>query len=173
MTSVTTLSRAPGGGKQSSAPVVEFDRPADIDAYAAGDVISDADGTAKVLEFTGCGRSGQINHAMVAMEETDTVNLELLLFDTEPTNFADNALLALTEDDLAKVIAAYSFASSSAKAVNAGGEKVYLMTLDAEGTNAQSYTTLKGSLFGLLVTRSVFTPVASSRYAIRIHVKAD
>lgn len=161
------------GGKLSSAPVVQFDRPNNTTAYEAGDVISDDGAVAKVIEFPNVGKSGKISAATIAMEEQKTANLELYVFDAEPTNFADNALLALTTDDLAKLVAVFTCLDTDKKTVNMAGQAFYKSTLDAWSVMRARYATETGKLYGLLVTRSVFTPAANTAYVVRLHVTGD
>jgi hypothetical protein len=170
MTAITNDYVNTDGGIKSKNSVVKFSRPADVTAYGVGDVISDA-ATGAALKFLGVGRSGRIDHAHVCMDEADTADLELWIFDAEPTNFADNAALALVEADMAKLIAVFSLANSAKK--SAGGFQVYMATLDTEGANIKRYCTADGTLWGLLVTRSAFTPDAGGVYTVNLQVESD
>lgn len=162
------------GGLYSKNSIVQFDRPADTDAYGAGDVISDAasQGVGNAIQFKGVGKSGRIDHALVVMEEADTVNLELWVFGSEPTGHADNDAIALVAGDNAKLLGIYSFADA-AKFSGGASTKVYTPALSAEGTNSHRYTTADGTLWGLLVTRSVYTPISASQFVVVLQVEAD
>jgi hypothetical protein len=45
-------------GPELCSQMASFARPADTNAYSAGDVVSDNAGTAKALIFPACGRGG-------------------------------------------------------------------------------------------------------------------
>lgn len=169
MTSITNLVTqrlSPKAGHVRS--VVSFLRAATTTAYAAGDVVSDAAGAAKVIEFKGCGVSGAIVGAELVYAETDTVNFELWLFDEEPTNFADNAALALVAADLPKFAGVLAFADGGKH--NGGTNVEVYKSTDREHI---AYTSDNGSLYGLLVTRSVFTPRSAAEVAINLHLDLD
>jgi hypothetical protein len=153
---------------------MEFTRPANIDAYLAGDVISDATDTAKVLEFQGCGRSGRINTVEIVMEETKTADLELLLFDSEPTNLNDSDPLALVNADVDKMIGRLSFADAS-KVLIGTGLNHYIVSLDSIGAAGIRYASSGAtkSLYGLLVTRSGYTPASGIAFHINLNIEQD
>jgi len=163
------------GGITSKNSVVQFDRANTATAYAAGDVISDQasiDTGANALQFKNVGKGGRLDHAMVCMEEDDTANLELWVFDSEPTGQVDNVALALVAADMAKLVCVYSFADAAKK--SGGGFQAYVATLDTEGANIKRYCCAAGeTLWGLLVTRSAFTPTASGQFTVSLEVQAD
>lgn len=168
ITSLDTATRAPGGSGFITA-ICTFLRAATTTAYASGDVISDdAVTTAKCMVFD-TGTSGIVTSVVVGYEETDTANLELWLFDAEPTNFLDNAALALVSADVPKVVAKYTL-PDAVKTTVGTNVNVYLpvgQTLaDALGMGSP-FVSANGKLYGLLVTRSVFTPIS----AAKVHVK--
>ena len=172
MTAVVNTLATAHGGLYSKNSVVKFDRPANTTSYTAGDVISSTTGgDERAIQFKNVGKSGRIDHAIVVMEETDTVSLELWVFDSEPTNADDNAAIALDADDAEKLIAVYTFGDGAKK--DGGAIEVYMATLDVEGTNIHRYATVSGSLWGLLVTRSVYTPLSASQFVVILQVKAD
>jgi hypothetical protein len=166
MTTNTNLSTqrldAKGGSRRL---ITSFARPANATAYADGDVISEST-SALVLGFEGAGVGGQITAASVIMAETDTADLQLIVFDQEPTNFADNAALALTVGDMAKIVGVFNFLDASK--VNAGTNKeIYRADVDP---TALSYTSDGGMLYALLITRSAFTPISGATFAVNLSV---
>jgi len=173
MTTITSTATKGSEAGRTKQVRMEFARDSGILAYAAGDVISAA-GAAAALEFQGCGRSGLIHGAAIIMEETDTANLEVLLFDSEPTNFNDSDVLALVNADIDKLIGRLTFADS-AKALIGSGINHYVASLDTQGENGIRFASAGNSksLYGLLVTRSVYTPVASAKFHIHLNIEAD
>lgn len=143
-----------------------FNRPSNIIAYTAGDVIFDTT-SAGVIQFDEVGVAGSINAASCFMNEVDTADLELYIFDAEPTNIADNAAFALTPDDSGKLVAVYSFADTDKK--NSGTSQIY----EAASHDHASFTSTDGKLYGILVTRSAFTPASATAFALALHIEAN
>ena len=171
MPAITNAITPQSGGLYSKNSVVQFDRPNNATAYGAGDVVADQDSVdtaANAIQFKGVGRSGRVTGAHIVMEEADTANLELWLFDQEPTGQVDNAALALVAADNSKVIGVLAFADS-AKFSGGAATKVYVPTLPTDIRYAAS----DGTLWGLLVTRSAYTPIASQQFDVSIQVEAD
>lgn len=168
MTAVVNDYTNPVKGNFAGVSTVQFDRPADTDAYAAGDVISNSSigGFEAVIEFKGVGTSGLIRRVQVVMEESDTVNLELYLFNVEPTNFLDNAALALVAADFSKLIAAIDLDDADKKDVGLG--EIYTPSSDDANPFPIPYNTDNGRLYGLLVTRSIYTPSSASQFSVQI-----
>lgn len=151
--------------------LASFLRPDDTDDYASGDVIGDGAPAANAIVFPGCGRSGAIRRVSVNMEEADTVNMELWIFDEEPTNFQDNDAIALVSADLAKLVAVYELADTNKFLGDTA--IIHYVTTNALGEGAPApFATVGNNLFGLLVTRSIFTPVALSKYHIRLGIES-
>ncbi len=153
--------------------LASFQRPNDATAYAVGDVISDNSASARAIAFDGAGHRGLIHSVSIGVEETTTANLELWIFDAEPTNQIDNTAFALTSTvDLQKVVARFSLADAKKVLVGTG-----LNYYEAFGpTNNEPiglprpYTTTNGKLYALLVTRSAYTPTARCLYHVRLGV---
>lgn len=144
-----------------------FTRPSNTTAYAAGDVIYQTVGTG-VIQFDSVGISGSITNASVQMFDVETANLELYVFDDEPTNFGDNTAVALTGGDMNKLVGVFALADANKKLAAAG-----VASYEATECNAMSYTSDNGKLYGVLVTRSAFTPASGSAYAAFLHLQVD
>lgn len=144
-----------------------FTRPANTTEYAAGDVIFDTVATG-VIQFDNAGASGSITNASVFMFQAATANLELFVFDEEPTNFGDNTALTLVAGDMNKLVGVFTL-DNSAKKLGAAAVALYEST--AQG--AISYTSTSGKLYGVLVTRSVFSPTSGSAYGASLHLQVD
>lgn len=171
------LTNATGRGNQATeslSSMVSFARPSDVNAYGAGDVVSDNAGAAKALVFPNCGLGGLIVGASLVVGESDTADFDLLLFESEPTNFADNAALALVAADQPKLLGVVRFLTGAK--VNVGTNLELYRTVSA-GTDQSvppiAYTTASGNLFGLLVTRSVYTPISACKFTIRLGIKRN
>lgn len=167
MTLTTNLSTqrtsAKGGARRL---LTSFTRPADITAYTAGDVINGST-SATVLGFVEAGAGGTIGGVSVVMGETDTSNLKLLVFDTEPTNFADNAALSLVAADVDKLVGIWDFAN--ADKVSIGTDLEYY----SQGSLPQGlkYTSDNGKLYALLVTMTAYTPASEAVFSISLHIE--
>jgi len=174
MVAVTNDLATQHGGMHSKNSVVKFNRPANVTAYGAGDAISDQDSVStavNALQFKGVGKSGRLDHALVVMEEDDTVALELWVFDSEPTGQADNAAFTLSARDAERLVGVFSFADADKK--DGANIQAYMVTLNAEGTNSHRYATDDGTLWGLLVTRSAYTPISASQFVVSLQVEGD
>lgn len=167
MTTFTNLATQRVAAKGAAVrSIYKFARPANVTAYTAGDVIY-ASTDVGVLKFDAAGVSGFIHDATVVMGETDTANLELLIFDQEPTNLADNAPLALVAADIDHLVGVFEFANTGK--VNIGTNiEAYVAT--AQGHRA--YTSKDGSLFGVLVTRSGYAPISAAQFSVTLHLEA-
>lgn len=166
-------------GRATGDSIASFLRPANATAYAAGDVISDDASTAKALQFPECakvvGGGGAVIRAYITVDENmGTVpDLELYLFDEEPTNAADNAAIALADGDLP--IAVLRFEDTDAKVVNAASSPAGMVLLKTPVDMEHGYVCKADSqlLYGLLVTRTVFTPVTGTKFTILLKLDKD
>jgi len=106
----------------------------------------------------------------MCIEEADTINFELFLFDAEPTNHADNAALALVTGDLPKLIGVVKF-NNSAKILGATTMVHYVPATET----VMPYVCGPSStlLYGLLVTRSAYTPVSAAKVHLRLGLELD
>jgi hypothetical protein len=173
MTTITNTNTAktmwPTAGLAVS--MAAFARPDDTTGYTAGDVVSDT-GAAKAIAFPNCGRCGAVMQASLIYGETDTASFDLLLFDAEPTNHADNAPLACVAADAPKLIGLIRF--DNAMKVNIGSS---LELYRALGSSTElpmaplAYSNANATLYGLLVTRSTFTPASASTVTLALHLK--
>jgi len=178
MTLVTNLDTAnvPEPTGKYTVSLASFLRPNNATIYTALDVISDAV-TGAALEFPNCGRSGAIRGVSMSNRlESDTITPRLWVFDSEPTNFADNAPLALVTADLPKIVGHFDFVEA---------DKLLIGTLINYyiGTRAKAagelvkgpvpFATPTGSLYGLLQTVTGYTPIALTSWVIRLGVEHD
>lgn len=150
-------------------------RPFDVTQYAAGDVVGTND--AAPILFAGAARkaegSGFITH-LVVIDSANAVTkatLELYLFDQRPDCPVDNTAWAPTDGDLDNcfaVISSPTWKVGNPGAAAAGNALAYIDNLSIP------YRCVEGrDLWGILVERGTYTPVASERIRIRLGVAQD
>ena len=144
-----------------------FTRPANTTAYADGDVIFDTVATG-VIQFDNVGASGSITNASVFMFQAAAADLELFVFDAEPTNFGDNTAVTLVAGDMNKLVGVFDLPDAG-KRLGAAAVALY----EAQAQGDISYTSTDGKLYGVLVTRSAFSPTSGSAYGAMLHLKVD
>lgn len=151
-------------------------RPANQTPYTAGDEIADTLGTAAQRTFA-CARvnngTGVITGASLIYSNNPVVTptLELYLFDTDPTTAGDNAAFAPTDAQLATAIGVITFPAPKVGLTGTSGNLLYdsgPLTMEFAATGGTT------SIFGLLVTRIGFTPIANSEVlTIRLRVEQN
>lgn len=147
-----------------------FTRPADVDAYTAGDVMSDDAAVEKAIEFQKCGGEGIIENVEIHYEDVKTEAFELWLFDSEPTNHQDNDALAIVSADLPKLVGVWSFPDGNKKTIGAA-ITTYKPTLDSVGAQHRPFVSDGGSLYGLLVCRTGHTPASATKVHVRLSIQ--
>jgi len=169
-TATNTLTQRATANPGSVRSVTGFTRPADTTAYAAHDVIYESDDAefAGCLEFDSCGGAGTIIHVGVQMFDVEAVDLDLLVFDAEPTNMVDNAAVALVSSDINKLVGVFSLTSANKK-LGASGLALY----ETSDGRSMCYTSDNGALYGILVTRTGFTPASATAYSAFLHLQID
>ena len=175
------ISASLGAGRKYGGALATFLRPANATPYAAGDVISDSASVAAAIEFTNCGArkggSGAIlrAHVSVDVNHASVPNLELYIFDHEPTNHLDNAALALADSDIVKLHTSLIFTGSTAKVLNASASPAGAIQIAAALELPRPFVCDPDSrsLYGLLVTRSVFTPVSGAKWYVHLEIEQD
>jgi hypothetical protein len=149
-------------------------RPNDLTAYAAGDVIADATSGATVLTFQGAqGSSGTVSMILNEVLVVDSANqspkpdLELWLFSVQPAAQQDNTAFAPTDAELNNLVAIVQIPSSSFIVGNA-----------AAGASGNAVSSIKNigtpinlaindpRLFAFLVVRNAYTPVPQEQFVI-------
>jgi len=173
MTLITNVDAPATGfpGGRFSYTYASFTRPANTTAYGAKDVISDT--TTAAIQFPKVGQNGAVISSTLFVEETDTINFSLWLFDQEPTNFADNAAFALVSGDFPKVVGKFFYPDATKK--NVGTNLEVYQAYDFQATASVSavlprlpYRTPDGLLYGLLVTETGYTPISGVKFGIRL-----
>ncbi len=143
-------------------------RPNNTTAYTAGDVIGTA--ASQVLTFNNVSTpfvqgSGWVANATVLSSAAPTTlpSLELWLFKVAPAAAADNSAWAVTDAELLNLIAVLPLATTYVGL--ASGNHV-----QQSANTIAGFTLPSGSdtIYGVLVVRNAYTPVASEVYKVKI-----
>ena len=159
---------------------VTLQRPNNTTAYAAGAVVADATAGATLLTFTGVGGSARGFTILQDVLVVDSANvatkpdLELWLFDTAPAAQQDAAAFAPTDAELYTgingLVAVVAIAQANWKVGNAAagapGNAVCVASQLGIPLNLGS----AGNLYGILVVRNAYVPVALEQFAIRLRL---
>jgi hypothetical protein len=145
-----------------------FARPANTTAYAANDAVSDSTSAPTVLTFNTVSKrpavSGYVVKArLITDQSTNTAQFRLWLYHTAPTAINDNAAFTYLYADRAK-LAGY----------------VDLGPLQTEGSGSDAAFATEGTvrlpfvngptraLYGLLETKTAFTPASGQNFYVEI-----
>jgi hypothetical protein len=145
---------------------VTITRPANIDAYTAGDAVGDTGGSA-ILEFANMGASGGNILITSAELEIDVsavpigmTGFKLRLYNLAPTAIADNAAWDLVSGDRTKYLGSISLTQPT----DMGS------TLVSENDGINKQIKLSGtSVFGILTTDGGYTPTSAAVKKITVH----
>jgi hypothetical protein len=155
-------------------------RPAlDTNQYTAGDVVCGSTSAPAVITFAGCARANSGTGVIVGAHCVDSANqttkpqLELWLFDTTVTPDNDNAVFTPTDAELLTLVGIIQFGTwyvGDATAA-AGGNIVSLATL--VNHIAFDCGAAVTALYGVLVARNAYTPVADEVFSVRLRILQD
>ena len=174
-------------GTTKTNSVAHIERPDNTTTYAAGDVIGEVT-TNDHYAFTLSGLteasqtigSGVIDSARMMINSNKTAgtlpDIELWLFDTDVTEVADNSAFAPTDAEILTLVGIIDFASTS--------WKVGLSGADASGNIVQQVDNLgivykavgqnqNAVLYGQLVLRNAYTPIASEEFHTELVLSLD
>ena len=157
-------------------------RPDNATAYAAGDVISEVTTNDHLTflkamdpgdEKTGIILGGRIHSSA---NNTTLPDLELWLFDKDITEVADNGAFAPTDAEMLTLIGVIVFPVASwiignAGAAAAGNAFCEVMNLDIPFRLGKVPGAL--NIYGQLVVRNVYTPVASETFSCNLMLRVD
>ena len=157
-----------------------FTRENDTTTYAAGDVMAASTTAAVALVFessaASSGGSGIIQSAVIIDSAYQALGLaaDLFLFSAEPASFGnDNAAFTPTDAELQTLVAMIEFSALDWNGGNltsgANGNAVQIVTPSIPFKCANSTS----KLYGVLVARNAYVPIASSPFFIRLHVLQD
>lgn len=155
-----------------------LERPNNTTAYDPGDIIADANGN--ILEFEGVTSAigphttGYVDCARLISSANNTpADMELWLFNKKPTTGADNTALALSDSDVADhLVGIIEFEDTDFKVSNAASGASGNMV--AELRNASlPFVAPARKLWGVIVPRGAYTPVANETFTVHLVVYQD
>ena len=127
-------------------------------AYSANDVVGG------LLTFSGL-RNGTLQSITICDHASQSVDYELILFESAPTDISDNAAAAIADADLDKIIYQDSLTSSSNRQAFTDNSYNYLYGLSVPIWSAG------GTVYGFLITTSTPTYAATSDITVTLQVK--
>lgn len=143
-------------------------RPADTNAYAANDVLSNSTSSPAILSFLGVasanGGKGQVTGGTMVIDAASTPSIRLLLFDgAAPTAINDNAAFAPSDADAAKCIGWLDFDTYQA----GSGNTIYqdftkLIQFECDGA--------VDDIYAIPVVQGAFTPASGSLYTFSLNI---
>lgn len=155
-----------------------FTRPANTTAYAAGDVMGDAETPATVLTFPRAtlhdGECAIIQHAVITSSANKATKLEvdLFLFDTAPVMDNDNAAWTPTDAEMLTCVGRISFLAANWVAGDATADAGGNAMCESKniGLPVNTLPAAKGQLYGVAVARNGYTPVSGEVITFRLHL---
>jgi hypothetical protein len=170
-----TETQKPSNPNGAAVLTFSFTRPNDAVPYAAGDAVTDNTASAGYLTFKNAGRSGLLWTAQLFWGKdptAGTADFDLLVYDAPPTNGNfDNVAIALSNtQDYPNIVGVFHFLS--ANKISFGADfNVYRPTGPlGEGFTGPLAFSGDGNLYGQLVARSAFTPVANTFVNAKLHI---
>ena len=152
-------------------------RPNDTTQYTIGDVISDAAGT--LLRFGTDGYCSDLHSAILidSSAETTKLNADLFLFDTAPVVVGDNSPAAFTDAEMKTLLCVIPFYGTNFKlgGVTLNGMIPWVGNSLIAGVSLDRATicTHGGIVYGVLVARNTYTPVANEEFTVRLGIHDD
>lgn len=151
-----------------------FARPADTTAYAANDAVSDSTSAPTALTFERAARvaggGGYITKArLVTDQSTNVAQFRLWLFSASPTAINDNTAYTYLWADRAILLGSIDLGPLTTE----GSGSTAASGLSADGRLAFVASQATQSLFGLLETKTAFTPASAQNFFIELSVEAN
>jgi hypothetical protein len=155
-----------------------FARPNDTTTYTAGDVVADSTSLPNRLVFKdvvpSAGASGCIQQATIAITANVAAlqpDLQLYLYDTPITLQGDNVAFAASNDQIRSLVAVISFPVAAMVVTNTGSGASGNIVCNAQGLVVPFNTAANDTnLYGQLVVRNAYAPVALTIFATRLNV---
>lgn len=166
------------GGK-TKVVTTSFTRPNDTNTYAIGDVVCNSTSAPVVMTFDACADGNAGSGVVIGASLVDGANqtlkglFELWLFDTSPTIDNDNAAWTPTDAELATLVGIIPFSTARIGDATSGigGNAVYAPDLPVNLPFVTGGSS--DDLFGVLVARNAYVPVAQGTFAVRLFVLQD
>lgn len=149
-----------------------FARPADTTAYAANDAVANSTSAPTILTFTNCARKiglgGLITKATLATDQAACVAaFRLHLFTTVVSAINDNAAWTQLWANRASYVGYIDFPPLSTE----GGSNTAAFAQMTSAPLTFNADTSDMSLYGMLETRTVFTPANAQNFFVSISVE--
>lgn len=156
-------------------------RPNDTTAYAAGDAITDSTSSPTALAFSGAARVNGGTGVVVGATLIDSANqstkgdFDLFLFEASYTPDNDNSGVTPTDSELETCIGVIRFSAGDFVVGDASSGASGNALCLGPVANPFAFTCGGGStsLYGALVARSAYTPVANEKFTIRLRILQD
>lgn len=154
-------------------------RPADVTAYATGDLLANSTTAGSVTPFIFASGSprNMLASRFFMVSSNDTVtnkNYQLYLFGRSPTvSNGDNGAFAVTKANGMDSICAV-FGSSAA--VNSGGGSINtFLPIDGAGTflTSGSVVLLPGTFYGLIKVNAAYTPTSAETFDLWVEAEYE
>jgi hypothetical protein len=148
------------------APGVTFTRPADTTAYSANDVVGPA--VAALLSFAGAfrlvaGSAYIVKAKLKTNQQANVAQFRLHLYNAAPTVVADNVQFPILFADEAKHLGFIDFPAMQTEG-NLSDSAFALWTGQISALAAAADTTI----YGVLETKTAFTPASGQQFAVRL-----
>lgn len=168
-------------GNTSDIIIGSITRPNDAAPYAAGDVIGSATGpgpTTHVIDFSAivkaAGGSGLVSTALLidSANQATPPQLELWIFTAAPAAQADNTAFAVSDLEIASLVGIVPL--TTARVGNAGAAAAGNLAIQSDVASLV-FKCAGGSqdLYGVLVVRNAYTPVAQEVFTLKVSVLQD
>lgn len=166
------------GGNALVAVTAAKTRPNDTNTYASGDVINESTSAGTNLTFSNVVKQpgGSATLAKVVIDSSANVatklQCELWIFDTAPTADNDNAAFTPTDAEMLRCVAVIPIVTSyiGDATSGAGGNARLSSGAISEPLFCASGST---SLYGAIVARNAYVPVAQEVFTVKLYLYQD
>ena len=153
-------------------------RPNNATAYTANDAISDSTTAPSAIEIAEAARSPGYGGTILGLQVLSSANqatlpqLEVYVFDSEPTPTNDADEFGLTDADAANLVGLFVVNSFYDLDVTTGADGTAAGFAAAEGDGRPVYKCAAGSqkLWALLKVLNAYTPVALEVFTVTLHL---
>jgi hypothetical protein len=156
------------------APKQSFTRPADTNAYTAGDVVADSTSAAALLTFEAVTPGDGYGTVLDGLVFTSSANvaaakpdLELWLFNVAPASYGnDNEAFAPTDAEVQDCIGIVAIPVASFKVGLSGADAAGNAVCDVRGIGLNIAGLTGNKMYGVLVARNAYVPISGEVFTI-------
>lgn len=156
--------------------VATVTRPADTNAYAANDAVSDSTSAPTKITFSGVAQSpggwGYIVGAKLETNQsTNTARFRLHLFHTSISAINDNAAYTMLDANKAARIGYIDFPAAGTE--GSGSDSAVAQAVGASSYLPRGFKCDTGlqAIYGLLETKDAFTPASAQTFRIELEIE--